>query len=130
MVVCVVLFGTVAFASSVFNKSISATGTLIANAPDMTFYSDSACTNEITSIDFGSVNESGTYQFYIKNTGNKTLSNFTASSDLSPEIGSINGTLPVALTKGISAPLTLNLVSASLLVDTNFSCEITIDCSY
>lgn len=64
------------------SKSVSSSGTII-TVPGLGVYSDSACTQTLSSIAWGNITVGGTasYVFYIKNTGsaNATLSMTTSS---------------------------------------------------
>jgi hypothetical protein len=64
------------------SQNLTSTGT-ITTSPNLTVYSDSACTNTITSINWGSVaaGASPTQTVYLKNTGTGTMTlNMTTSS--------------------------------------------------
>ncbi len=67
------------------NKNLSSSGT-ITTSPNLGVFSDSACTINMTAINWGSVEAGGTANqvFYVQNTGTGTLTLSLTTSNWSP----------------------------------------------
>jgi hypothetical protein len=84
--ILVITLTIIAYAARTVTQQVSSTGT-ITTSPDIAVYSDEACTNVISAIDWGSVEagSTGTQTIYVKNTGtgimtlSMTVSNWTPS---------------------------------------------------
>ncbi len=116
------------------NQNLGSTGT-ITTAPNIGVYSDSSCTQNLTSISWGSIAAGGstTKTIYVKNTGTGTLTLSTPTvSGWTPSGASTYITLTwdktgTQLTAGQSVTATLTLsVSSSITGITTFSNTITI----
>jgi hypothetical protein len=114
------------------SQTVSSSGSV--TAINVGVYSDSGCTQALTSIDWGT-NTPGSYvtrTFYVKNTGNSQLTLSMATSSWSPS--SANGPITltwnrenVALNAGQSITATLTLgVSSTISGITAFSVNIVI----
>jgi len=120
-------------AAITINKDVTSSGT-ITTSPNLGVYSDSACTNAISSVTWGSISAgtSTTQTVYVKNTGTGTMTLSLASSNWSPS--GANTYLTVTwdkqgstLTTGQSSAAILTLtVSSSVTGITNFSNTITL----
>jgi len=123
----------VVFAVQSVSKTISSSGTI--KAINVGVYSDEACTNLITSINWG-IREPGdteTRLVYIKNTGNApmtismTVGNWSPST-ASTYIGITWNREGTSLSAGASTDATITLeVSSSISGINSFSCDITIE---
>ena len=114
------------------NQSVPSSGTI--TALNVGVYSDSACTQELTSIDWGTVSpgDTDTRTIYVKNTGNGPISLTMTKINWNPSTA--DG--PIVITWDIenwwlnpddifTATLTLS-VSSSISGITDFSVEIVI----
>ena len=112
------------------NQTVSSSGTV--TAIDVGVYSDSACTTELTSINWGIISPGNSVSrtIYLKNTGNAQITLFMTKTNWNP----VNADGPITLTwnrenatlnvdQVTSAILTLSL-SESISGITNFSVEI------
>jgi hypothetical protein len=126
------VFGGVSYAAGVFDKEVTATANIKASTPGITFYTDSSCTIEISTLDFGQVasGESVTIHPYLKNTGNKNLTGIVVSSNLDATIGSISvaGLGATPQNTGYIIPITLHTVESTS--DINSPIIITFSGSY
>jgi len=117
------------------NQSVPSSGTITAG-PNVAIYSNSGCTNVVSSINWGSVEAGSSTQqtIYIENTGGSQMAPSITVSNWSPTnagtcITIAWSTLPAEIEPGISnaAAITLTLtVSSNATGITNFSNEITI----
>ena len=109
------------------NQTISSTGAV--TAINVGVYSDSACTNELTTIDWGTISpgNSETITIYLKNTGNARITLSMTATNWTP----VNADGPIELTwdkenanlnpnQETAATLMLS-VSESITGITNFS---------
>lgn len=112
------------------NQTVSSSGTV--TAIDVGVYSDSACSTELTSINWGIISPGNSVSrtIYLKNTGNALITLFMTKTNWNP----VNADGPITLTwnrenatlnvdQVTSAILTLSL-SESISGITNFSVEI------
>jgi len=112
------------------NQTVSSSGTV--TAINVGVYSDSACTTELTSIDWGMISPGNSVNrtIYLKNTGNAQITLFMTKTNWNP----VNADGPITLTwnrenatlnvdQVTSAILTLTL-SKSISGITNFSVDI------
>ena len=112
------------------NQTVSSSGTV--TAINVGVYSDSACTTELTSIDWGMISPGNSVNrtIYLKNTGNAQITLFMTKTNWNP----VNADGPITLTwnrenatlnvdQVTSAILTLSL-SESISGITNFSVDI------
>jgi hypothetical protein len=112
------------------NQTVSSSGTV--TAIKVGVYSDSACTTELTSIDWGMISPGNSVNrtIYLKNTGNAQITLFMTKTNWNP----VNADGPITLTwnrenatlnvdQVTSAILTLTL-SKSISGITNFSVDI------
>jgi hypothetical protein len=112
------------------NQTVSSSGTV--TAINVGVYSDSACTTELTSIDWGMISPRNSVNrtIYLKNTGNAQITLFMTKTNWNP----VNADGPITLTwnrenatlnvdQVTSAILTLTL-SKSISGITNFSVDI------
>lgn len=133
MVICMVVFGSFAYAAGTFNKEAAVTGKVIANNPNLALFSDSACTIPLTAISFPDTNqgESSTVNVYLKNIGNKEFSGVIYTSALNPAVGTISLVNPL-YAMGVNttqqATLRLNVLANGTVGDINTS--VTFNCSY
>ena len=114
------------------NQSIPSSGTL--TTVNVGVYSDSACTQTLTSIDWGTISPGTTVTrtIYVKNTGNTQITLSMTTNGWSPT--SANGPLTLTwnqegttLSAGLSTAATLTLtVSSSISGITTFSVNIVI----
>jgi hypothetical protein len=114
------------------NQSIPSSGTV--TTINVGVYSDNACTQTLTSIDWGTISPGTTVTrtIYVKNTGNTQVTLSMTTNSWSP--ASANGPLTLtwnregtALNPGISTAATLTLtVSSSVSGITTFSVNIVI----
>jgi len=116
------------------NQSVSSLGT-IAAGPNVGVYCDSACTNSITSINWGSIEAgcSASQTIYVEDTGGAAMTLSLAATNWSPSAASTYMTLTwtgqgAQIPAGGSLAVTLTLtVSSSMPVGiTSFSNSITI----
>ena len=84
---CVLVVSTMAAIN--VNQNVTSSGT-ITTAPNIGVYSDSGCSTNLTSINWGSIVPGGTATktVYVKNTGTSTMSLSLASSNWSPSSSS------------------------------------------
>lgn len=110
------------------NQNLGSSGT-VTTSPNIGVYSNSACTNNMTTISWGSMTAGGstTQTIYIKNTGTGTLTLGLSSTDWSPVQASTYITMSwdkqgTQLLAGQSTQATLTItVSSSITGITNFS---------
>ena len=110
------------------NQNIPSLGT-ITTTPNIGVYSDSACTTNMTSINWGSITAGGsaTQTVYVKNTGTGVMTLSLATNNWSPSGASSyitiswnkNGT-QLSAEQSVAATITLT-VSSSINGITNFS---------
>ena len=114
------------------NQTVPLNGTI--NAVNLGVYSDSACTQTVTSLNVGTLNPGGTTSqtVYIKNTGNVAETLTMNVNNWSPTNASSSLTLTwnrqnTVLNAGISIQATLTLTAASNTGSlTTFSCDVTL----
>ena len=114
------------------NQAIPSSGTV--TAVNVGVYSDSACTQNLTSINWGAIspNSSATRTIYVKNTGNTPITLSMTKTNWNP--ASANGPITLtwnrestALTAGQVSTATLTLsVSQSISGITNFDVDVVI----
>jgi hypothetical protein len=114
------------------NQAVNSTGTI--TAVNVGVYSNSACTQNLTSINWGTISpgDSVTRTIYVKNTGNTRITLAMTKTNWNPSTA--NGPITVAwnaenqsLDPGNVATATLTLsVSSSISGITNFSVDIVI----
>jgi hypothetical protein len=115
------------------NQNIETSGN-VATSPNIGVYSDSACTNNMTSISWGSISAGGstTQTIYVKNTGTATLTLGLSPTNWTPVQASTYITMSwdkqgTQLSAGQSTQATITItVSSSITGITNFSNTITI----
>ena len=118
------------------NQSISSSGT-ISTGPNVGVYSNSACTNAITSISWGSIEVGGSTSqtIYIEDTGGVAMTPSISVSNWIPSTASTYitltwSTLPSSISPGVSnavaVTLTLTVSSSTPTSITSFSNSITI----
>lgn len=115
------------------NKNLGSTGT-ITTTPNLGVYSDSACTQNVTTINWGTIaaGTNTTQTIYIKNTGTGTMTLSMTISNWTPTAASTYITLTwdkqnTQLSAGQSTMATLTLtVSPSTTGITTYSNTITI----
>jgi uncharacterized repeat protein (TIGR01451 family) len=130
IVLTVAAFALAALTLAAINVSqnVSSSGT-IATSPNIGVYSDSACTTNMTSVNWGSVAAGGTatQTVYVKNTGTGTMTLSLAVSNWIPSGASTYITISwnqqgTQLSAGGSVAATLTLtVSSSITGITSFS---------
>lgn len=115
------------------NQNIPSLGT-ITTTPNIGVYSDSACTTNITTINWGSLTAGGsaTQTVYVKNTGTGVMTLSLATNNWSPAGASSYMTISwnksgtqLSAEQSVAATITLT-VSSSINGITNFSNAITI----
>ena len=124
---------TLTLAAINVSQNVSSSGT-ITTSPNIGVYSDSACTTNMTSINWGSVAAGGTatQTVYVKNTGTGSMTLSLAVSNWSPSGASTYITISwnrqgTQLSAGGSVAATLTLtVSSSITGITSFSNTIAI----
>jgi len=114
------------------NQAVSSTGTI--TAVNVGVYSNSACTQNLTSINWGTISpgDSVTRTIYVKNTGNTRITLAMTKTNWNPSTA--NGPITIAwnaenqsVDAGNVATATLTLsVSSSISGITNFSVDIVI----
>ena len=115
------------------SQNLASSGT-ISTTPNIGVYSDSACTNAITTINWGSVSAGAqaAQTVYVKNTGTGTITISLATSNWSPAGAATYITITwnqggTQLTSGQSVAATITLsVSSSVTGITTFSNTITV----
>jgi hypothetical protein len=121
-------------AAITINKDVTSSGTITTTSPNLGIYSDSACTNAITSVTWGSISAgtSTNQTVYVKNTGTGTMTLSMAVSNWSPAGASTYLSVTwdkqgSTLTTGQSSAAILTLtVSPSVTGITSFSNTITL----
>ena len=124
---------TLTLAAINVSQNVSSSGT-ITTSPNIGVYSDSACTTNMTSINWGSAAAGGTatQTVYVKNTGTGSMTLSLAVSNWSPSGASTYITISwnqqgTQLSAGGSVAATLTLtVSSSITGITSFSNTIAI----
>jgi hypothetical protein len=114
------------------NQTVPLNGTI--NAINLGVYSDSGCTQTITSLNVGSLNPGGTatQTVYIKNTGNVAETLTMTTTNWNPTNANTSLTLTwnrqnTVLNAGASIQATLTLTAASNTGSlTTFSCDVTL----
>jgi hypothetical protein len=117
-------------------QSVSSSGT-VAAGPNVGVYSNSACTNAVTSISWGSIEVGGSASqtIYIEDTGGTAMTPSISVSNWSPSTASTYitltwSTLPSSIGTGVSnavaVTLTLTVSSSTPTSITSFSNTITI----
>jgi hypothetical protein len=115
------------------NQNIDSTGT-VTTSPNIHVYSNSACTNNMTTVTWGSITAGGstTQTIYVKNTGTGTLTLGLSSTNWSPAQASSFITVSwdkqgTQLSAGQSTQATITItVSSSITSITDFSNTISI----
>jgi hypothetical protein len=134
LVLISIVLAATTYAAISTTKNVSSSGTVIVS-PNLTVFSDSACTDPIAVIDWGSVSPGGstTKTIYIKNTGTGTsISLDMATNNWNPTDSSNYMTITWNPTKTTILPnettaatITLS-VSPSVIGITNFSVQISL----
>jgi hypothetical protein len=114
------------------NQTVPLSGTI--TAVNLGVYSDSACTQTVTSLTAGTLSPGGTaiQTIYVKNTGNIAETLTMTTSNWTPSNANTYLTLTwnranTVLTAGASTPATLTLTAASNTgTITTFSCDVTL----
>jgi archaellum component FlaG (FlaF/FlaG flagellin family) len=133
LTVAALALGASTLAAINVSQNVSSSGT-ITTSPNIGVYSDSACTTNMTSINWGSIAAGGTatQTVYVKNTGTGSMTLSLATSSWSPSGASTYITISwnkqgTQLSAGQSVAATLTLtVSSSVTGITSFSNTITI----
>lgn len=120
------------YAAITVNQSVNSIGT-ITTSPNLGVYSDSACTNAITSLNWGSIAAGGTstQTVYLKNTGTGSMTIGMTATGWSPSAASTYLAITwnkegIVLSPGQSTAATLTLtVSSNTTGITSFSNTIT-----
>jgi archaellum component FlaG (FlaF/FlaG flagellin family) len=115
------------------NQNIDSTGT-VTTSPNIHVYSNSACTNNMTTVSWGSITAGGstTQTIYVKNTGTGTLTLGLSSINWNPAQASSYITVSwdkqgTQLSAGQSTQATITItVSSSITSITDFSNTISI----
>jgi archaellum component FlaG (FlaF/FlaG flagellin family) len=123
---------TLTLAAITVSQNVSSSG--VVTSPNIGLYSDSSCTTNMTSINWGSIAAGGiaTQTVYVKNTGTGSMTLSLAVSNWSPSGASTYITISwnqpgTQLSAGQSVAATLTLtVSSSITGITSFSNTITI----
>ena len=112
-----ILISGIAYAAGQFYKTMTAQFVITVSGPspptagELRIYADSGLTQEITNMNFGSLEagQSKAVTIYLKNNSISTLTGVVASSDLANSKGTISG-LAGSIPPGgsINLPLTLN----------------------
>jgi hypothetical protein len=121
------------YAAITVSKDVSSSGT-ITTTPNLGVYSDSGCTNSLSTITWGSVAKgtNTTQTVYVKNTGTGTMALSLSASSWSPSNANTYLTITwdkagSTLTAGQSTAATITLtVSPSITGITTFSNTITL----
>ncbi len=114
------------------NQTVPLNGTI--NAVNLGVYSDSACTQTVTSLNVGTLNPGGTatQTVYVKNTGNVPETLTMTTNNWTPSGAGSSLTLTwnrqnTVLTAGASIQATLTLTAAANTgTITTFSCDVTL----
>ncbi len=130
--IALVLVGSTLAAINV-SQDVSSSGTII-TSPNIGVYSDSACTTNMTSINWGSITPGGstTQTVYVKNTGTASMSLSMAVTGWTPSLAGSYITISwnkqnSNLNAGASTSATITLtVSSSITGISSFSNTITI----
>jgi hypothetical protein len=135
IILVILAFSLVAstLAAITVNQNVSSTGT-ITTSPNIGVYSNSGCTINMTTVNWGSVVAGGTatQTVYVKNTGTGSMTLNLATTNWNPAGASTYITITwnqqgTVLTAGQSTAATITLtVSASITGITTFSNTITI----
>ena len=133
ILVAIALSATTYGAISV-NKSLSTNGSITVT-PNLGLYSDSGCTNSLSTIDWGTITPGNnqTRTVYVKNTGTGTSLTLSISTNTWTPTNA-DGPITISwnqentrLTPGQSTAAIIKLTSSSSIVDvTNFSVQILI----
>ena len=115
------------------NQNIGSSGT-VTTSPNISVYSNSACTNDMTTISWGTITAGGstTQTIYVKNTGTGTLTLSLSTTSWTPAQASSYITVSwdkqgTQLSAGQSIQATVTItVSPSITNITNFSNTISI----
>lgn len=115
------------------NQNIGSAGT-VTTSPNIGVYSNSACTNNMTTISWGSITAGGstTQTIYVKNTGTGTLTLGLSATSWTPTQASSYITVSwdkqgAKLSAGQSTQATVTITVSSSIADiTNFSNTISI----
>jgi len=118
------------------NQNVSSSGTVTAG-PNVAVYSNSGCTNQVSSISWGSIEAGGsaTQTIYIEDTGGAAMTPSITISNWSPSTASTYitltwSTLPSSISPGASnaaaVTLTLTVSSSTPTSITSFSNSVTI----
>jgi hypothetical protein len=115
------------------NQNIGSAGT-VTTSPNIGVYSNSACTNNMTTISWGSITAGGstTQTIYVKNTGTGTLTLGLSATSWTPTQASSYITVSwdkqgAKLSAGQSTQATVTITVSSSITDiTNFSNTISI----
>jgi hypothetical protein len=133
LIVCALTLGASTLAAITVNQGLSSSGA-ITTSPNIGVFSDAACTQNMTTVTWGSVaaGTNVTQTIYVKNTGTGTLSLAMATSNWTPAGASTYITITwdkqnTQLSAGQSVTATLTLtVAANINGITTFSNGITI----
>ena len=131
----IVALAGLTLAAVTVNQTLTSSGT-ITTGPNIGVFSDSACTNAVTSISWGSVEAGGSVSqtVYIENTGGTVVAPSISVSNWSPSnantyISLAWSALPSSISPGVSSAVAVTLtltVSSSITDITSFSNTITI----
>jgi len=123
-------------AAITINQNVSSSGTITAG-PNVGVFSNSACTNAITSISWGSIEAGGSTSqtIYVEDTGGAamtpsiTVSNWnpsTASTYITVTWSSLPSSISAGVTNAAAVTLTLTVSASTPTSITSFSNSITI----
>jgi hypothetical protein len=133
LVVCSITLAATTLAIITVNQNIASSG-IVTTTPNIGVYSDIACTQNITTINWGTIaaGSSVSQTIYVKNTGTGTMTLSMATSNWTPAGASTYITITfdkqgTQIASGQSTTATLTLtVSSNISGITNFSNSITI----
>lgn len=122
IVICMVVFGSFAYASGTFQKDIPATVNIKSYSPDMAFFSNAACTIPLTNVSFGDVmqSKSAMKAIYVKNVGNVILNNVSLATDMPPTQGTVTmnaAPFSLAVTGSRQVEITLSIAQTATVED-------------
>jgi uncharacterized membrane protein len=136
IIVIVMAFSTAVLGVLTASQTLSSSGTVtVISTPNLAVYSDSACTQTLTSINWGSLapGQTASKTIYIKNTGNVPLTLSMDANGWNPSTASNYMTLTwnrqsssLAVNQVVSADLTLVISPSINGLVTSFSVNIVI----
>lgn len=111
------LAGGIAFAATVFNKTLDGSVNIVANA-NFAYYSDAAATQQITTVTVGDVSPGATKTFtiYIKNTSSVTETVSAGANTVASNVGTLTLTFDGAATDTL-APNAISKVVGTFVAD-------------